>query len=539
MRTSPNPTLGLNAGTLSDRVWWTCALSILLVAAVLRLYDLDLVPLHHDEGVNGNFLVRLVREGAYQYDPQNYHGPTLYYFAGIIPWFLRFLFGPSAQNTYGLTTFAIRLVPALFGMGTIWLVLVLRRRLGDIGTLAAAGLLAISPGAVYLSRYFIHETLFVFFTLGIVVAVIRFYEDGAPVYLILASICAALLFATKETAIISVAVLILAFASTHIYLWLRKGKRRKSGYQPLSTLFSTLVKRSGGPRAFAFWLIISILVFIAVNVFFYSSFFTNYPKGIYDALATFQFWVKTGKQAHVHPFTKYLTWLIDRETSLIVLGTIGAALLVAKPKNVLALFCAQWAFGLLTAYSLIAYKTPWLVLNFVVPLALVSGFVFQSLAEAAWIRLREFVVLLAVPMAVSAYQSLDLNFRNYDNDNEKYVYVYAHTRRELLKLVEEINRVAKLTGQGGQTGITIVSRDYWPLPWYLRDYSRVGYFGRMSESNEPIIIASEDQKAEVQQRFGYRYQHVPSVFNPAGSFPLRPGVNLLLFVRRDLAATRY
>ena len=39
-------------------------ITIFLIAAVLRLYDLNLVPLHHDEGVNGNFLVRLVREGA-------------------------------------------------------------------------------------------------------------------------------------------------------------------------------------------------------------------------------------------------------------------------------------------------------------------------------------------------------------------------------------------------------------------------------------------------------------------------------------------
>jgi hypothetical protein len=39
-----------------------------------------------------------------------------------------------------------------------------------------------------------------------------------------------------------------------------------------------------------------------------------------------------------------------------------------KPKNSFALFCALWAFGLIAAYSLIPYKTPWLVLNFVVPL---------------------------------------------------------------------------------------------------------------------------------------------------------------------------
>jgi len=63
------------------------------VGAFLRLSYLTLVPLHHDEGVNGNFLVTLVREGSYHYDPQNYHGPTLYFFSAIIPWIARFLGG--------------------------------------------------------------------------------------------------------------------------------------------------------------------------------------------------------------------------------------------------------------------------------------------------------------------------------------------------------------------------------------------------------------------------------------------------------------
>src|SRR2546430_1925562 len=45
--------------------------------------------------------------------------------------------------------------------------------------LAGAAVLAVSPGMVYNSRYFIHEMLFVFFTLGIVVAALRFYEGEA------------------------------------------------------------------------------------------------------------------------------------------------------------------------------------------------------------------------------------------------------------------------------------------------------------------------------------------------------------------------
>src|SRR2546423_807980 len=135
---------------VSAPVWRAASLSILLTASFLRLYDYGLKPLHHDEGVNGFFLTRLFREGVYQYDPANYHGPTLYYFALL------------TSKIFGLNTFAIRLVPALFGVGTVWLVLRLRRYLGAVAVLSGAALLAVSPGAVYLSRYFIHESQFVF-----------------------------------------------------------------------------------------------------------------------------------------------------------------------------------------------------------------------------------------------------------------------------------------------------------------------------------------------------------------------------------------
>lgn len=575
-------------GEISERTWLIAGASILVVAAILRFYDLDLVPLHHDEGVNGNFLVRLVRDRFYHYDPENYHGPSLYYLSAIFPWLLRLPFGPHAQNTYGLTTTAIRFVPAVFGLATVALIFSLRRNLGSIATLTAAALLAISPGAVYLSRYFIHETLFVFFTLGIVVAALKYFEGARATYLVLASVSAGFLFATKETAFISAGVLLIALVLTRAYWSIfirafnsggdnRKQKNRKTegGAESLS-----FVERVGGPVNFAIWIGTAIGVFIVVNVLLYSSFFTNYPKGVWDALKTFEIWSKTGKTAHAHPVITYVWWLLLQESPLLILGAIGAILAVLKPVKSFAVFVALWAFGLIAAYSLIAYKTPWLCLNFIVPLALCSGVAIERLyAELVrWeasnrvrVAMIAGVLLLALgPLpglarafdkAVStgpwsdqrsgmfsvlgemkpfwktfipSYQTLDLNFINYDNDNGYYVYVYAHTRRDFLKLVDEIDRIAQRTHQGGETGITIVSPDYWPMPWYLRDYSRVGYHGRIVVSNEPIIIASQGQADEVEKTYGDRYKQVPSGLNPVGTFSLRPGVDLLLYTRREL-----
>ena len=468
-------------------------------------------------------------------------------------------------------------------MATVALLFTLRRNLGTIATLGAALLLAISPGAVYLSRYFIHETLFVFFTLGLVVAALKFYEQARLIYLILAAISAGLLFATKETAIISAVVLVIALVITPIYQSLMgassaskrtKNKKRKAATDENSA--GTFVERVGGAKTLAVWIAFALLVFIAVNILFYSSFFTNYPKGVYDSLKTFQFWTKTGKEAHKHPKVTYFWWLLLQESPLLVLGAIGAAVSVLKPAKSFALFSALWAFGLIAAYSLIAYKTPWLALNFVLPLALCSGFALESFyrefirkglsQRTRWLALAGILLVALGPLPglarifdqvvqtdpwpglltavtqteahgktfIPGYQTIDLNFINYDNDNRYYVYVYAHTRRETLKLVDEINKIAERSHQGAAAGLTIVSPDYWPLPWYLRDYSRIGYYGRITPSNEPMILASSSQAAEVEATYGDRYLQVQSGFNAQGSFPLRPGVDLLLYARREL-----
>ena len=561
-------------GGISERTWRISAAAIVAIGALLRLVYLALVPLHHDEGVNGNFLVSLVRNGTYTYDPNNYHGPTLYYFAAIIPWVARFLGGVNARDAYGLTTFNIRLVTAAFGIGTIVLALLLRKRLGSIGALSAAALIAISPGAVYLSRYFIHESLFVFFTLGIIVAVVKYYDTGASVYVVLAAISAALMTATKETWIINGPVLLIALITTIVYFWLRD--RRRGKVSALRSESGQLFERFGGPISVATIALVAFTVFIVVNVLFYSSFFTNYPKGVNDALVTLSLWRKRTVE-HAHPWWQYTNWLIQEEGIVLLVAGIGAFMAVWRARNRFAVFVALWAFGLLTAYSFAGvsvkqafaaalsagfstkfvtqfitqllsqptYKTPWITLNFIVPLALISGYAlevfYQKLQEfqQPWFFLAPAILIVAF----CGYQMYQLNFSHYDDD--KYVYVYAHTRRETLVMLEQIDATADRMKTGYDTGVAIVSPEYWPLPWYFRDYKRVGYYGKVVPTSEPVIIGQTGQEEEIKATFGNQYQQIdsstlndPRIFpdrNPEGSFTLRPGVDLLLYVRRDVA----
>ncbi len=528
-------------GGMTEHSWRISAAAIVAVGAFLRFAYLTLVPLHHDEGVNGNFLVSLVRQGTYTYDPNNYHGPTVYYFAAIIPWVARFLDGPTARDNYGLTTFNIRLVTVAFGIATIVLTLMLRKRLGSVGALSAAALIAISPGAVYLSRYFIHESLFVFFTLGIIVAALKYYDSGATVYLILAAISAALMTATKETWIINGPVLLIALITTTVYFWMRgKLQGRPSGTAGKTGKF---LERFGGPISVATVALMAFTVFIVVNVLFYSSFFTNYPKGVNDALLTLSLWRKRTHE-HEHPWSQYLVWLFQEEGLLLFLGGIGALIAVWRANNRFAVFIAQFSFGLLAAYSLVGYKTPWITLNFIVPLALTTGYALEVFYrklqefEQPWVFLAPAILIVAF----CGYQMYQLNFVHYDDD--QYVYVYAHTRRETLVMLEQIDRVANQMKTGYDTGVAIVSPEYWPLPWYFRDYKRVGYYGKVVQTSEPVIIGQTGQEEEIKSTFGAQYQQIdsstlndPRIFpdrNPEGSFTLRPGVDLLLYVRKDV-----
>lgn len=567
-------------GEPSSLVWKIGSLLILAVATLLRTYDLALKPLHHDEGVNGFFLTRLLREGFYQYDPANYHGPTLYYFALAITY------------RFGLNTVAIRMVTVVFGVATIWLALCLRRYIGTVGALTAAGLMAISPGAVYLSRYFIHETLVVFFTFGIVVAVLKYYEREPPaekintsgliamiagvvlvasslaavyrpghfrlqlllimvssivvvqslwsfdgprsIYLILAAISTALLFASKETALVSVSVLVLALASTAVYLRLRRmpdreqkkkradGKRRKA--PKIEGWLLTSIERLGGPGHIAVMLFVAFAIFVFVNVLFYSSFFTN-AKGVGDSLQTYMIWAKTGKKEHVHGFTQHVKWLIDMESPVLMLGWIGAFLSVVRANNRFAIFAAQWGFGLLVAYSIVPYKTPWLALNFIIPLAIAGGYAVNEFYSWNKRELRFVVLVIVAAAAVSGYQTIKLNFFHYDD--EEYIYVYGHTYRTFLPMVDEIKRLGQKTGLNEDIDIAVLSPDYWPLPWYLRDYKRVGYYGQFSQTNSSLVIINVSQEAEFLSTLAGRYHRV-------AEYPLRPGVVLVLYAREDI-----
>lgn len=569
----------INQTEVSNRYWIVGSALIVFIAAVLRFVWLSFKPFHHDEGVNGWFMTNLVRQGVFKYDPQNYHGPTLYYFT------------LASTYLFGLTDFAVRFVPALFGVLVVVSILRLRRYIGTFGALAAAMLVALSPGMSFVSRYFIHEILFVFFTFGVVIAVLQFIEreragqaatgwmtllllicllpgtlnfanavggansavkigaglaffaleivivyflmrllgawnGGRPIYLLLAAAAASLAFATKETAFISFGTM--AIAIVCVFVWRKLWTEDKNTWsEPVELGFRNFFAAFGDSQSRIVLITLCLIVFAYVWVLFFTSFFT-YPEGINASFKAYDLWTKTGTKDHAeNGFWAYLKWGFKIEAPILLLGALGAGLAFWKARHRFAMFAALWGFGLLAAYTLIPYKTPWLALNFLLPIAIAAGYGINELAVSRqrWQRAAA-AFLAAVAFGVSAYQAIDINFYRYDDDSQPYV--YAHTRRAYNEMVGEINRIAKKSGKNNDASIIVVSPDYWGLPWNLRDYPNAGFYGRITPTTTAeIIIGKTNQQAELEVEYGEHYQHT-------GTYALRPGVDLLFYVRKDL-----
>jgi uncharacterized protein (TIGR03663 family) len=293
---------------------------------------------------------------------------------------------------------------------------------------------------------------------------------------------------------------------------------------PVTNLVSSWEQKPERPYAGA------ALLFVAVWVTFYSSFFTNFPQGLYDSFRTFGYWFKTSESAHVYDWTQYLRWMWQQDWPLLVLGGMGILVALWKANRFLV-FCAFWSMGILAAYSLIGYKTPWCVLNMLLPLTLMAGYALQMLYE----RMRAPVgkgsagaltaLVAAGAVGASLYQAIDVSFYHYDDDTQ--AYVYAHTRRDFLELVDEVESIAADNPAGKDIGIVVMSPEHWPLPWYLRNYTHVGYWGKVIDTSEPILVVHENQVEEVERTLGARYRRV-------SNHDLRPGNVLVLYVRRDV-----
>src|SRR5207249_4582807 len=193
---------------------WSALLLLLALAAALalRVPQLDTRPLHNDEAVNAIKVSELWQQGRYAYDPDEFHGPALHYAT------LPFLWLSGARNPDELEAATLRLAPVVFGVGLILLPLLLADGMGRLAVAWAAMFTAISPAMVFYSRYFIHEMLLLFFTALTLGAGWRYAQTRSARWAALTGAGLGLMFATKETFVITVAAIGLAAIATERWI---------------------------------------------------------------------------------------------------------------------------------------------------------------------------------------------------------------------------------------------------------------------------------------------------------------------------------
>ncbi|NIA14671.1 MAG: TIGR03663 family protein [Nitrospiraceae bacterium] len=505
-----------------------CA-TLIVVAAVgafaFRVPNLDKRPMHTDEAVHTVKAGELIEEGRYIYDPQEYHGPTIYYFAMPFVWL------SGAKSLAETNEFTFRIVPVIFGTALVLLLLLVGDGLGRWATVIAAVLTAVSPAMVFYSRYYIQEMLLVFFTFAMMAALWRHSQSRRFAWLLLAGACAGMMHATKETCILTFAALGAAIVAA--FLWARWRDGFTLGFQKV-------FRRQH-------------LVMAAVMAFFISApllsgFFRN-PRAQLDAWLTYTSYLHRagGAGIHDHPWYYYLQMLLYTKNApgpwwseglIVALAAVGAvAALLPRPVGdappgrarpiAFVRVVAFYTIFLTVIYSAIPYKTPWCMLSFLHGMILLAGF-----GAAAIIRRTPTIpakAILVILLSLGAYQLGQQAHRantRYAADTRN-PYVYGHTATDILRVAKRIEEIARVAPEGRDMLIKVITPDCWPLPWYLRGFGRVGYWAEPPDDMDAaIVITSEELDEQVDAGLKQEYQK--------SYYGLRPEVLIAVHVRQDL-----
>lgn len=507
---------------MSRAVFGVVFAAALAVGLALRLADPGGRPMHHDEANQAVRFGTLLETGEYRYDRHDHHGPTLYYLT------LPFAWMRGQRTLVALDERTLRMVPAIFGAGLLLLFLPLSRGLGRPAVAAAAALAAVSPVLTYYSRFYIQESLFVFFALAFLIALGRYALRPRLAPAIWSGALAGLAYATKETSLIvlpcaAVACAIAAAAAR---------KEGPAGGDPARV----------GPRTRARHGLAALGAALVPALLLYSGFFRN-PRGLLDSVSAFSIYLSRGVEPgpHVQPWFSYLQTLAWSSsgglvwTDALVLGLALAGIVHAVAARRTAfwpLYICLYSIGTAAVFSAVRYKTPWNVLPFYVGIILMAGVGAAALVAGA--RHRSARVLLVMALVAAGWQLAAQSVRasfGYPADSRN-PYAYAHTSTDFVRLAARVHDLAARHPDGRDMLVKVVAGPYeqWPFPWYARDLARVGYWNQAAEAGPldgvPVILASQENAAAVEAAVGDRYV---SEF-----YGLRPGVLLTLYVERGL-----
>ncbi len=451
-----------------------------VAAAVVRVWALDIKPAHFDEGVNGWFVDQMARTGFYAYDPTNYHGPLHFYVVFV------------SQTLLGRNLWALRLPTVVAGVLIVLALWGLRRFLPKGVCLWAACFAAISPALTFYSRYAIHESWQTLFLITATYGVLGMMARGSSKDLWVLLLSAAGLVLTKETYAIHAVVAVIALACLAIYeRFVPSFVKREGGQSVRADAF--FAKRAWGAHD----LLAAGGVSAGLVVFFYSGTFLNW-RGLAGLAETHAAWFATGTAGHGHEKpAHYWLELMSRYEWPALLGLmVIPALALPAPRGMRLV--GIYSLGVVLAYSIIPYKTPWCILAFLPHLLLCAGFALERIASFGS-QARLAALLLGVVVAChSSLATLRVNFRDFTNDAHPYVYV--QTYEDVNRLTAPLLQRARLHPETRHLPAEILLDSYYPLPWILGEFTQIAYRkpeARPDFSQADWIVVEKSQATEM------------------------------------------
>jgi uncharacterized protein (TIGR03663 family) len=541
---------------------WTPWL-IVGLAAFLRLLLLGIKPPHFDEGINGWFVdAHIIKQGFYRYDPTNYHGPLHFY--------VLFLF----QSLFGRNLWALRLPVVIVSTLSVWLMLKYEPFVGRNLARIAAVAMAVSPGFVFYGRYSIHEAWLVLFSMLFILGLLGLWQNGSVNYLWCLALGATGMILTKETYFIHFACALLAllvFKISNILIARArispKGARLQSQSwlsglnQKIFSRFDLSPNVTAGEQKWDFVDLVAVAALsILLIVFFYSGTFFHWD-GVKDIFRAYKPWFETGSSGHGHEKSWYYwLWLITRYELPILAGLLICPFCLLF-KNFALRFLSIYSVGVLAAYSIVSYKTPWCIISIVWPFFLLfaallllaparfSRAAYQVIAVAvlgilvvaiigqvrehfdyAWpfdyvvgpalllmaLRSKETIRLLAGALLLfSLGSSIRLNYFKCTTDTEPYVYV--QTYNDIWKLTRPMLYLAGRSPAFYQLSGNLIRTSSYPLPWLLGDFPNIGYYEHdtlPAKLDADVLLVQEDKIESIEPKLKESYFTEPLRIRP-------------------------
>lgn len=438
---------------------WSLA-PIAVIWLLLLWCNLGLRPPHHDEGVNGWFVVQMWRQGFFRYDPGNYHGPLFFYLLQL------------SETVFGRGIVSLRLVTVFFSMLNILLVLAHRRFFGRIALWAALAM-AFSPAVLFYGRYAIHETVFIFFQLLFSYGYFTYARRiswRAGVVCMTAGFFGTVMI--KETFFIFFGTWFIAIFLVAVIARLLPETKVAEEMQPPVVKGKRSTAPAFAPPDQRRFLFQSVGAGALVTLVVFSGFLMN-PHGIVDMFVALVPWMKTSAgSVHEKPF---LYWLkLMRTYEWPALAALATAVLLGVRTSRHGRFWCALAVGTVLAYSLIPYKTPWLILNLIWPLCFVFGYGVEAIRQW-WPVMGKGLAYITAALLITASAGLAarINFLHPADSLEPYVYTHSH--ESINQLIDHIERACAHHPEAKNMRIVLASQQTWPLPWTLGDYPEYSF----------------------------------------------------------------